>query len=224
MPQADPSGVASDCRAGDRFGRSDRLGGRTALRRPRPGRRRHRQRHAPVLLRRGRLHRLERAAADQRARRRVHPLRRRHPGPGRAGARSSSGTARDIARGHPHRRAAAATTGPSATRSPTSTSTRSARSTCCRTPASTAIEAPFIHCSTNKVYGDRPNSLPLIEQETRCEIDAGHPYDERHHRGHVDRRLPALGLRRLQGRRRRDGAGVRPLLRHEDGAASAAAR
>jgi CDP-paratose 2-epimerase len=38
------------------------------------------------------------------------------------------------------------------------------------------IEAPVIHCSTNKVYGDRPNSLPLIEQETRWEIDPSHTY------------------------------------------------
>ncbi|MGW0766161.1 NAD-dependent epimerase/dehydratase family protein [Streptomyces sp. NPDC002676] len=38
------------------------------------------------------------------------------------------------------------------------------------------IDAPFVHCSTNKVYGDRPNSLPLVEQETRWEIDPGHPY------------------------------------------------
>ena len=36
--------------------------------------------------------------------------------------------------------------------------------------------APFIFTSTNKVYGDRPNSLPLVEQETRYEIEAGHPY------------------------------------------------
>ena len=28
-------------------------------------------------------------------------------------------------------------------------------------------ESPFIHMSTNKVYGDRPNSLKLIERETR---------------------------------------------------------
>jgi CDP-paratose 2-epimerase len=28
-------------------------------------------------------------------------------------------------------------------------------------------ESPFIHMSTNKVYGDRPNSLPLTELETR---------------------------------------------------------
>ena len=34
----------------------------------------------------------------------------------------------------------------------------------------------FIFTSTNKVYGDRPNELPLIEQETRYEIDSTHPY------------------------------------------------
>jgi CDP-paratose 2-epimerase len=38
------------------------------------------------------------------------------------------------------------------------------------------IEAPLIHCSTNKVYGDRPNSLPLVEQETRWELDPAHRY------------------------------------------------
>jgi CDP-paratose 2-epimerase len=37
-------------------------------------------------------------------------------------------------------------------------------------------DAVFIFCSTNKVYGDRPNSLPLIEQELRWEIDENHPY------------------------------------------------
>ncbi|MFB9234716.1 NAD-dependent epimerase/dehydratase family protein [Plantactinospora siamensis] len=41
-----------------------------------------------------------------------------------------------------------------------------------------AIDAPFIFCSTNKVYGDRPNSLPLIEQETRYELPADHPYHQ----------------------------------------------
>jgi CDP-paratose 2-epimerase len=39
-------------------------------------------------------------------------------------------------------------------------------------------DAAFIFCSTNKVYGDRPNSLPLIEMETRWEIETGHPYFE----------------------------------------------
>ncbi len=37
-------------------------------------------------------------------------------------------------------------------------------------------EAPFIFTSTNKVYGDTPNSLPLVEQESRWEIDETHPY------------------------------------------------
>jgi CDP-paratose 2-epimerase len=36
--------------------------------------------------------------------------------------------------------------------------------------------APFIFTSTNKVYGDRPNSLPLIEQETRWELPPDHEY------------------------------------------------
>jgi CDP-paratose 2-epimerase len=35
-------------------------------------------------------------------------------------------------------------------------------------------EAPVIHCSTNKVYGDRPNSLPYVELETRWELEPGH--------------------------------------------------
>jgi CDP-paratose 2-epimerase len=39
-------------------------------------------------------------------------------------------------------------------------------------------EAPFIHCSTNKVYGDRPNTLPLVERETRYELEPGHPYHD----------------------------------------------
>ena len=39
-----------------------------------------------------------------------------------------------------------------------------------------APEAVFIFTSTNKVYGDTPNSLPLVEQETRFEIDPSHPY------------------------------------------------
>jgi CDP-paratose 2-epimerase len=36
-------------------------------------------------------------------------------------------------------------------------------------------EARFIFTSTNKVYGDNPNRLPLVEQETRWEVDPGHP-------------------------------------------------
>ncbi len=36
--------------------------------------------------------------------------------------------------------------------------------------------AVFIFTSTNKVYGDNPNNLPLVELETRWEIDESHPY------------------------------------------------
>lgn len=36
--------------------------------------------------------------------------------------------------------------------------------------------AVFIFMSTNKVYGDTPNRLPLVEQDTRWEIAAGHAY------------------------------------------------
>jgi CDP-paratose 2-epimerase len=37
-------------------------------------------------------------------------------------------------------------------------------------------DAPFIFTSTNKVYGDTPNRLPLIELDTRWEIDPMHEY------------------------------------------------
>jgi CDP-paratose 2-epimerase len=37
-----------------------------------------------------------------------------------------------------------------------------------------APHAPFIFTSTNKVYGDGPNKLPLIEAETRFELEPTH--------------------------------------------------
>ncbi len=39
-------------------------------------------------------------------------------------------------------------------------------------------ESVFIFTSTNKVYGDLPNSLPLIEKESRWELDPSHPFAE----------------------------------------------
>jgi CDP-paratose 2-epimerase len=39
-----------------------------------------------------------------------------------------------------------------------------------------APHAVFIFTSTNKVYGDAPNFLPLVEHETRWELDPSHPY------------------------------------------------
>jgi CDP-paratose 2-epimerase len=40
-------------------------------------------------------------------------------------------------------------------------------------------EATFVFCSTNKVYGDTPNFLPLVELETRLEL----PQEHRYYRG-----------------------------------------
>jgi CDP-paratose 2-epimerase len=37
-------------------------------------------------------------------------------------------------------------------------------------------DAPFIFTSTNKVYGDTPNRLPLVERETRWAVDDSHPF------------------------------------------------
>ena len=39
-------------------------------------------------------------------------------------------------------------------------------------------DATFIFTSTNKVYGDLPNTLPLVEQNTRWEVAETHPYYE----------------------------------------------
>lgn len=42
-----------------------------------------------------------------------------------------------------------------------------------------ASGAVFIYMSTNKVYGDTPNHLPLVELETRWEMAPSHPYAAR---------------------------------------------
>jgi CDP-paratose 2-epimerase len=41
-----------------------------------------------------------------------------------------------------------------------------------------APDAAFIYTSTNKVYGDTPNRLPLVEHGTRWEIDPAHPFTD----------------------------------------------
>ena len=86
-----------------------------------------------------------------------------------------------------------------------------------------ALDAPFVFCSTNKVYGDTPNRLPLEEHEERLELPARPRVLRRHPDLDVDRQLDALAVRRLQGRRRPARAGVRALLRHADRVRSAAA-
>jgi len=42
-----------------------------------------------------------------------------------------------------------------------------------------APDAAFLFVSTNKVYGDRPNHLPLVERETRYELSPDHEWAER---------------------------------------------
>ena len=37
-------------------------------------------------------------------------------------------------------------------------------------------DATFVFTSTNKVYGDTPNRLPLVESETRLDLPQDHPY------------------------------------------------
>ena len=76
--------------------------------------------------------------------------------------------------------------------------------------------AAFIFTSTNKVYGDSPNRLPLVECATRWEIEDGHSLRGRYSRGPVDRSDPAQPVRGVEGGGRRDGAGVRPVLRPLD--------
>jgi CDP-paratose 2-epimerase len=39
-----------------------------------------------------------------------------------------------------------------------------------------AADATFVFTSTNKVYGDTPNRLPLVELETRLELPEDHPW------------------------------------------------
>ena len=76
-------------------------------------------------------------------------------------------------------------------------------------------ESPFVHLSTNKVYGDRPNAIRLEGARDplglrRRGVRGGHPGDASH------RPEQAQPVRREQGGGRRHGPGVRPLLRHAD--------
>lgn len=48
-----------------------------------------------------------------------------------------------------------------------------------------APHAALAYMSTNKVYGDAPNELPLVEQQKRWDIAADHPY----HRDGIDETL-----------------------------------
>src|SRR5205807_6914606 len=75
-------------------------------------------------------------------------------------------------------------------------------------------EAVFVFLSTNKVYGDAPNEVALVELPTRWEY--AHPEDfSRHLRKLPHRSHASLSLRRIQSRRRLSRTGIRPLLQNE---------
>ena len=75
-------------------------------------------------------------------------------------------------------------------------------------------DACVIFTSTNKVYGDAPNELPLVEQETRWEVTPDHPLAEHgiDESFRIDQCKHSLfGALQVSGRR--VGSGVRALLR-----------
>lgn len=53
-------------------------------------------------------------------------------------------------------------------------------------------ESPFIHVSTNKVYGDSPNELPMVELETRWEYADPKDYNGITEECRIDRTLHSL--------------------------------
>ena len=77
-----------------------------------------------------------------------------------------------------------------------------------------APESVFILMSTNKVYGDVPNELPLVELETR--YDYADPGTMRASTRRAASTAASQPLRRQQAGGRCDDPGVRPLFRHED--------
>ena len=55
-----------------------------------------------------------------------------------------------------------------------------------------SAEAPFVFLSTNKVYGDAPNELPLVEQETRYDYARPEDFDGIDENCRIDRTLHSL--------------------------------
>ena len=104
----------------------------------------------------------------------------------------------------------------------TSRSTRSARVNLLEATRQLCPEAVFVHMSTNKVYGDAPNELPLRELATRWDYARPEDADGIAEDCRIDRSLHSL-FGASQDRGRRHGPGIRPLLRPATWASSAAA-
>ena len=78
-------------------------------------------------------------------------------------------------------------------------------------------DSVFIFTSTNKVYGDNPNLLPLVELETRWEIDNRHPYFEKG----IDEQMSIDHSKhsvfwRIQGCSRHHGTGIWQVFQYAD--------
>jgi CDP-paratose 2-epimerase len=56
----------------------------------------------------------------------------------------------------------------------------------------TCAESPFVFLSTNKVYGDAPNELPLVELETRWDYSDPGDYDGISEKCRIDRTMHSL--------------------------------
>ena len=161
---------------------SDRLRGGSALRRVGAGRRRHRQRHArssssaPRRRPRGTWSGSTSDLGDG-----VHAPRRGHPRPGRARGASSSATASDIALVI---HTAAQPCHDWAARDPFTDFDVNAGGTLNMLQnVRAALHRGAVHLTARPTRSTAtgPTRLPLVELETRWEIEPGHPYDERHH-------------------------------------------
>jgi len=96
---------------------------------------------------------------------------------------------------------------------PISRSTRTGRFNLLEATRKHAPGATFVFCSTNKVYGDLPNQLPLVELPQRLELGGDHRYYGGHRHDDVDRPEHPFAVRGLQGGCGPARAGVRALLR-----------
>ena len=77
-----------------------------------------------------------------------------------------------------------------------------------------APESPFVFMSTNKVYGDAPNDLPLKELPHSMGIRR---WPRWNFGRHADRQVKAQPFRRFKAGRRYPRPGVRPVFRNADG-------
>ena len=162
-------------RSHHRLGRPDRLRGGARTSRVGPRRRRHRQRHARVRSSAPRHRRAGAASGWSASSSEPTATSTSTSATAPACSSCSSSYGNDDRAGRPLRRAAVARLGRDASRSPTSTSTPAARSTCSRRRACTRPTRRSSSCRRTRSTATRPTALPLVELETRFEIDPAPP-------------------------------------------------